>query len=96
MAPSVRRKKLEKEAELGRRERKAQQLADKLYFTLKRDDNGYSLCRTVGLHHGPARRYNLSLDQVEANLRNGSFAGITVVSQRLAQQAGKPIPGSSS
>jgi hypothetical protein len=75
MAPSVRRKKIEKEGELNRRQREAERLADELFFTLKRDDNRYSLCRTVGLKGGSARRDNLSLDQVEAELEKWKLRG---------------------
>jgi hypothetical protein len=56
------------------RERKAKRLADKMFFKLKRQGDRYSLCRTVGLP-GPARRENLSLDEVEKELETWKLRG---------------------
>jgi hypothetical protein len=59
---------------LTSRQRKAKRLAEKLYFKLTREGNRYSLCRTVGLS-GPARRENLSLDEVEQELEKWKLRG---------------------
>jgi hypothetical protein len=56
------------------RERKAKRLADQMFFKLKRHGDRYSLCRTAGLS-GPARRENLTLDEVEEELEKWKLRG---------------------
>ena len=56
------------------RERKAKRLANKMFFKLTREGDHYSLCRTVGLS-GPARRENLTLDEVEKELETWKLRG---------------------
>jgi hypothetical protein len=60
--------------DLASRERKAKRLAKKMYFKLTRQGDRYSLCRTVGLS-GPARRENLTLDEVEEELETWKLRG---------------------
>jgi hypothetical protein len=59
---------------LTSRERKAKRLAEKMFFKLTREGDRYSLCRTAGLS-GPARRENLSLDEVEKELETWKLRG---------------------
>jgi len=59
---------------LTNRERKAKHLAEKMFFKLTRKGDRYSLCRTVGLS-GPARRENLTLEEVEEELETWKLRG---------------------
>ena len=59
---------------VGRRERKAKRLADKLFFELDRQGIRYSLRRTAGVS-GTVRRENLSLDEVERELEMWKLRG---------------------
>jgi hypothetical protein len=56
------------------RERKAKRLAEKMFFKLTRKGDRYSLCRTAGLS-GPARRENLTLEQLEEELETWKLRG---------------------
>jgi hypothetical protein len=65
--------------DLTSRERKVKRLAKSMYFKLTRQKltrqgDRYSLCRTVGLS-GPARRENLTLDEVEEELETWKLRG---------------------
>jgi hypothetical protein len=69
--------------DLTSRERKVKRLAKSMYFKLTRQGDRYSLCRTVGLS-GPARRENLTLDEVEEELETWKLR-TTVVKIALPQ-----------
>ena len=60
--------------DLSSRERKVKRLSKSMYFKLTRQGDRYSLCRTVGLS-GPARRENLTLDEVEEELETWKLRG---------------------
>ena len=54
------------------RERAAKDLAERLFFELKKHDGRYSLRRKIGDH---ARRENLTIDEVEQVLERWKLEG---------------------
>jgi len=62
------------ERNVANRERKVKHLAKQMFFRLTREGDRYSLCRTAGLS-GPARRDDLTLDQVEEELEKWKLRG---------------------
>jgi hypothetical protein len=54
------------------RERAANDLAERLFFKLEKQGDRYSLRRKIGDH---ARRYNLTLDEVEHVLERWKLEG---------------------